>query len=176
VEGVRAAAAGNLLPAIDANARRAIEVAGQRIAEQSKWPRVDFRAVSAHYFDVLRLPMMSGRAFTPMDQPASEPVAIVSESMARKFWPSGHAIGERVRTPSGAWLRIVGICGDVVHDLFDGRTPTLYLPMTQAPAEALVFAVRTAGDPLASVDGARRRSRRWMRPSRCSRSRACARS
>ena len=156
VAGARDAAAGNVLPAIDSNATRAIEVAGQPIAEQSKWPRVDFRAVSPHYFDVLRLPMISGRAFTAMDQPASEPVAIVSESMARKLWSDGHAVGERVRLPDGAWLRVVGICGDVVHNWFDGRKPTLYRPLAQAPSDYLAFAVRSTGDPVALVDGARR--------------------
>jgi putative ABC transport system permease protein len=129
-------------------------VAGQPIAEQSKWPRVDYRLVSPRYFDVLRLPMLTGRAFTALDQKASEPVAIVSESMARKFWPRG-AIGQQVRIASGQWLRIVGVCGDVVHDWFSGRVPTLYRPMAQAPADALVFAIRTQGDPLALAADAR---------------------
>ena len=156
VAGVRVAAAGNVVRAIDANPQRRIEVAGQPAAEPSKWPRVDYRVVSPQFFNVLRLPIVSGRAFTTGDQPATEAVAIVSESMARRFWPSGQAIGERVRTTDGGWARIVGVCGDVVHDWFDGRTPTLYRPLTQAPADALVFALRTDGDPLALVDGARR--------------------
>jgi putative ABC transport system permease protein len=155
VAGAREVAAGNVLPAIDSNARRAVEVAGQPVTEQSKWPRVDYRLVSPRYFDVLRMPLLSGRVFTTADQKASEPVAIVSESMARKFWPSGPAIGERIRIADGPWMRIVGISGDVVHDWFDGRVPTLYRPMAQAPADALVFAVRTAGDPLALVADAR---------------------
>jgi putative ABC transport system permease protein len=100
--------------------------------------------------------MLSGRAFTVADQRTAEPVAIVSESMALKFWPSSRAIGERVRIANGPWLRIVGICGNVVHDWSDGRdVPMLYRPMTQAPSDSLVFAVRTAGDPLALVAGAR---------------------
>jgi putative ABC transport system permease protein len=153
--GVRLAAAGNVLPAIDSNAVRAIEVAGQPIAEQAKWPRVDYRLVSPHYFDVLRMPVLTGRAFSEADQKGSEPVAVVSEAMAKKLWPRGHAVGERVRLASGPWLRVVGVCGDVVHDWFEGRVPTLYRPMAQAPADALVFAIRTPGDPLAAVADAR---------------------
>jgi putative ABC transport system permease protein len=151
VAGVRDAAVGNVIPAVDTNSRRLIEVAGQPIAEQSKWPRVDYRVVSPHYFDVLRLPLLSGRGFTALDQKASEPVAVVSEAMARKLWPSGGAVGERVRIANGDWMRVVGICGDVVHDWFDGRVPTLYRPLVQAPSETLVFAIRTAGDPLSVV-------------------------
>ena len=154
VPGATMVAVGNVLPAIDSNAVRAIEVAGQPIAEQSNWPRVDYRLVSHRYFDVLRLPMLTGRAFTELDQKASEPVAIVSELMAKRFWPQG-AIGERVRIAGGQWLRIVGVCGDVVHDWFDGRVPTLYRPMAQAPMDAMVFAIRTPGDPLLLAADAR---------------------
>jgi len=154
VPGARVAAAGNVLPAIDSNARRAIEVAGQPIVEQSQWPRVDYRVVSTRYFDALRLPLLTGREFTTADQKASEQVAIVSESMGRKFFPNG-AIGERVRLANGPWMRVVGICGDVVHDWFDGRVPTLYRPVAQAPVDGVAFAIRTSGDPLALVPDAR---------------------
>ena len=161
--GARDAAAANVLPAIDSNATRAIELPGRPAVDPSKAPRVDYRVVSPRYFDVLRVPVLSGRAFAAADQKNGEPVAIVSESMARKFWPAG-AIGERVRIAGGPWMRIVGICGDVVHDWFDsqrwaenanGRVPTLYRPIAQAPSDALVLAVRTSGDPLALVPGVR---------------------
>jgi putative ABC transport system permease protein len=155
--GVRDVAVGNILPAIDSNWSRAIEVDGQPVADRSKAPRVDYRTVSPTYFAVLRMPLLAGRAFTPADQTTSEPVAIVSESMARKFWPTATPIGQRIRVLDGAWLRIVGVCGDVVHDWFDSRNvPTLYRPLEQAPSDALVFAIRTVGDPLAAVADARR--------------------
>ena len=62
---------------------------------RSKAPEVDYRAVSPQYFDVLRMPVARRTAFTPADREDAEPVAIVSESMARKFWPDG----ERSRQP-----------------------------------------------------------------------------
>ncbi|MBW8866947.1 MAG: ABC transporter permease [Acidobacteria bacterium] len=156
IAGVREASAGNVIPAVDTNSTRPIEIAGKPIAEVSKWPRVDYRVISPRYFGVLRLPLMSGRAFTTADRKGAEPVAIVSESLARKYWPSASPIGERVRIADGAWMRIVGICGDVVHDWFDGRVPTLYRPLPQAPTDTLIFAVRTSGDPMAVVADARR--------------------
>src|SRR4029079_1058125 len=121
----------------------------------SKWPRVDYRVISTQYFEVLRLPLLSGRTFTTADRKGAEPVAIVSEPLARKYWPSGSPIGERLRIEDGAWMRVVGICGDVVHDWFDGRVPTLYRPIMQASVDALVFAVKTGGDPMALVADAR---------------------
>jgi putative ABC transport system permease protein len=150
VPGARDVTAGNVLPAMDYNNVRPIEIPGQPALEPSKQPRVDYRIISPRYFDVLRMPLVSGRAFTDADHKTAEPIAIVSETMARKFWPSG-AVGERVRIANGPWLRIVGVCGDVVHDWFDGRKPTLYRPIAQAPGEALAFAIRTDGDPLSLV-------------------------
>jgi putative ABC transport system permease protein len=155
VSGVREAAVANVTPAISSNAVRAIDVTGQPVNQLSKWPRVDYRLVSSRYFDTLRLPVRSGRAFTDADRKGSEEVAIVSESMALKLWPKGDAIGGRVRLTGGGWIRVVGICGDVVHDWFSGRVPTLYRPMAQAPTDAVVFAVRTAGNPLALAGAAR---------------------
>ena len=155
VPGVAEALAANVIPAVDTNSSRAIEIGGKPIAEVSKWPRVDYRVVSPRYFDVLRMPVVAGRTFTAADRSGSDPVAIVSESLARKYWPSASPIGERIRIADGNWLRIVGVCGDVVHDWFDGRVPTLYRPLLQAPADALVFALRTASDPLSVVAGAR---------------------
>jgi putative ABC transport system permease protein len=156
IGGVRDVAAANVLPAIDSNARRSIEIAGQPQGDPTKAPRVDFRAISSRYFDVLRLPIVTGRAFGDGDQGRSEPVAIVSESMARRFWPAGSALGERVRILDGRWMRIVGICGDVVHDWFDGRAPTLYVPLSQAPTGSLAFALRTSADPNTIVADVRR--------------------
>ena len=155
VPGVAEALAANVIPAVDTNSSRAIEIGGKPIAEVSKWPRVDYRVVSPRYFDVLRMPVVAGRTFTAADRSGSDPVAIVSESLARKYWPSASPIDERIRIAGGGWLRIVGVCGDVVHDWFDGRVPTLYRPLPQAPADALVFALRTASDPLSVVAGAR---------------------
>ncbi len=155
IAGSRGVAAANVLPAIDTNARRIIEIAGQPAVDPQNRPRVDFRAASAQYFEVLGMPLLAGRPFRDSDQAASEPVAIVSAAMAQRFWPDGRAIDQRVRVADGRWLRVVGICGDVVHDWFEGRVPTLYVPLAQEPPESLAFAVRTAGNPSASVADAR---------------------
>src|SRR5207302_11369468 len=99
--GAQQVAAANVVPALDSNSSRPIEVAGQPIPDASKRPRVDYRQVSPRYFDVLKLPILSGRGFADGDQKSAEPVAIVSESLARKFWQAGQAIGERVRVNDG---------------------------------------------------------------------------
>jgi hypothetical protein len=108
----------------------------------------------------LRTPLVSGRAFTDKDRKGGEAVAIVSEAMARKFWPSGGALDQQVRIANGPWMRVVGVAGDIVHDWFDvgttgSRVPTLYRPIAQAPSDTFALAIRTAGDPLSLVADAR---------------------
>jgi putative ABC transport system permease protein len=154
--GVEDVAIADVLPAEDVNIVRRIEIGGQPLADPANLPAVDYRSVSPSYFAVLRTPLVAGRAFAPTDQPASEPVAIVSQSMARKHWPHGDAIGGRVRISNGEWATVVGMCGDVIHDWFDSRNvPTLFRPMAQVPTSDLIVAARTAADPRAIVDDVR---------------------
>jgi hypothetical protein len=88
----------------------------------------------------MRIPLQAGRAFTQFDRNESEPVAIVSERLARLLWPGGNAIGQRLRynpqarTPSP--LRtVVGIAGDVQQRQLGGeRSHDMYVPYRQSPA------------------------------------------
>ena len=158
VPGVAGAALANVLPASDSNTSRRIEIAGQPIPEGTLAPAVDYRTVTAGYFEVMRTPLLSGRAFTAADRPDTAPVVVVSQSMAQKFWPEGNAIGSQLRIGREPWTTVVGICGDVIHDWFDRRNaPTLYRPVTQAIGDRLMFAVRTTA---ASAVGRRRRAPR----------------
>jgi putative ABC transport system permease protein len=94
--------------------------------------------------------------FTDADRAGALPVAIVNDSMARRFWPQGRALGARLKKggPQSAtpWLTIVGIVGDVrVHGQAAAAAPGIYFPSGQheglgiSPGE---MAVRTTGDPL----------------------------
>src|SRR4029079_19600007 len=112
---------------------------------------VDWREISNDYFSTMRIPLRAGRAFTRGDREDTARVAIVSESIARKFSPGEEPMGRKVRAKDGKWLTIVGICGDVIHDWFDRRNaPTLYVPFEQEPNGELAFVVRTTGDPAAA--------------------------
>jgi putative ABC transport system permease protein len=149
VPGVSGAAAVNSLPSSDSNAGRTIEIAGQPQPDPSRKPAVDYRVVSTNYFEVLRVPLVSGRGFTAADREGADAVGIVSASMAKKFWPRGDAVGGSVKV-GNEWVRIVGTCADLVHDVFDAvNVPTLYRPYAQAPTSDLNFAVRASGRPLA---------------------------
>jgi predicted permease len=113
--------------------------------------------VSAGYFEAMRIPMVSGRAFDRRDTATSNKTVIVDERMAKKFWPDRDPIGRRMYTPSDPkdfqkitpntqFLTVVGVAKEV--QLIDPRadvTPvgTVYLPFPQQPIRAITFIVRT---------------------------------
>ena len=113
--------------------------------------RAGFSRVTPGYFATLQIPLLRGRDFTTSDVAAAPAVAIVNDTMARRFWPDRSAVGERLRAHDGV-LEIVGVARDTKHiSLADAEQPWLYLPLAQHPTNnrSLSLAVRTAGDPLA---------------------------
>jgi putative ABC transport system permease protein len=115
-------------------------------------PIVQYRVATPRMFDVLQLPILSGRAFVDTDRSDSQAVTIVSQSMARRYWADIDPIGRRLRIAGGDWLTIVGVCGDVIHDWFDARNqPMMYRPYAQAPTGFMALLVRTSNDPKHAV-------------------------
>jgi putative ABC transport system permease protein len=156
VPGVEFAAAANSVPASGSNSSRAIDIDGHPAPDPRNLPTVDNRLITPAYFDALRIPIKRGRGFTPADHENAAAVAIVSESMAKKFWPDENPIGRRLRVPKGPWITVVGISGDIIQDWFNRRfVPTMYRPMAQAPTDYFGFAVRTPGDPNAVAGAVR---------------------
>ncbi len=157
VAGVEQVAAINNMPTSGSNSSRRIEIEGHPPADPKDLPAVDFRTATADYFSALRIPVLSGRAFTAADRGDTQPVVIVSQSMARKFWGDENVIGRRLRTVNGPWLTVVGISGDVIHDWFNRRnTPAMYRPLPQAPTDFLCLVLRTSAEPASIAPEARR--------------------
>jgi putative ABC transport system permease protein len=148
ISAVQQAALINNMPTSGSNASRTIEIEGHPPADPKNLPSVDFRTNSVEYFQALRIPILRGRDFTIGDREDTQPVVIISQSMARKFWGNEDPIGGRLRAGDGPWLTVVGVSGDVIHDWFIRRnTPVMYRPVTQAPSDYLCVVVRTSGDP-----------------------------
>ena len=156
VPGVEHAAASNSFPASGSNSRRGINVDGHPAPDPNNLPVVNTRTVSPDFFNVLGIPLQRGRGFATSDRETNAPVAILSESMARKYWPGEDPIGRRLKFKTGEWITVVGICGDIIQDWFDQRfVPTMYLPIAQTPTEYFGLAVRTTGDPNTVAAGVR---------------------
>jgi putative ABC transport system permease protein len=90
--------------------------------------------VTPGYFQTMRIPILRGRGFTDTDRGGQLPVAIVSESVARMFWPNGDAVGKRIGYPwDSPWLTIVGIVPDTKQDsLRDTSRTSVYTPWEQS--------------------------------------------
>jgi len=116
--------------------------------------------ISPNYFRTLGVPLLKGRDFNEGDGEGAPQVVIISELMARRYWPEEVAIGRRFKLiGSGAnarWRTIVGIVGDVKQSWFDSEMrPQMYLPYMQTPQQAMHFLVRTFSEPLSLAAGAR---------------------
>ncbi len=113
----------------------------------------ELRVASRDYFRAAGIPLQEGRLFEKSDRRGSPLVILVSRAAARKFWPAGDALGQRVRfgaRPAVTRLEgeIVGIVGDVRDGgLAIGPTPEFYGCMEQAPVGYFSVVVRTSGPP-----------------------------
>ena len=99
---------------------------------------------------------MTGRLFTPSDGPDSPQVAIVNQTLARRYFPTETAVGKRISADTGeTWITIVGVVGDVRHyGLQREPTDEVYLPFARgAPIREGTFLVRTTADPAAMAAG-----------------------
>lgn len=120
-------------------------------------PSVEYATASDEFFSALDIPVRAGRVFTREDQVGSPPVLVISESVARRYWPAASPIGARVRianlphggTDSSTVLQIVGVVGDVRPSLVEDAVPTLYVSERQWVGYGGNVIVRTDGDAAA---------------------------
>jgi putative ABC transport system permease protein len=123
-------------------------------------PDANYVVVSPDYFRTMQIPVRRGGAFTDFNTSASEPVAIVSESLAHKYWPGQNPLGRRIKISADAndqtqpWRTVVGVAGNVrTEGQYAPFIPEIYVPYTQYPwiLWPRNILVRTTGDPLAIV-------------------------
>ncbi len=114
------------------------------------------------FFRTMQIPVLRGREFTEQDKTGATPVAIVTESFARKYFPNEDALGKRFKpgvsdgVTKKAMREIVGVVGDVKErGITDAIAPQYYLPFTQAILNSPTLVVRTKGDPTALIGAVR---------------------
>ena len=114
------------------------------------------RRVTRDYFRTMGIPLLSGRAFRPTDVPSAPFVVVINETLARRIYPDGDALGRQILWGDEP-LEIVGIVGDhKQHGLADDVLPAMYLEYAQIyVSESMYLAVRTSGDPLSLVPAIR---------------------
>jgi putative ABC transport system permease protein len=152
--GVVSAAAASDLPLGGGN-NGPLYIEGQPVPKDA-WsgPPVRRCEVTPGYFRTLGIPLLRGQDFTFADTLDSPRVAIVSEAMARRFWPATDAVGRRFKHSweSKEWITVVGVVGDVrEYGLERPGMPEAYFPEIQETSSSLCLVVRAANDPMAQI-------------------------
>lgn len=142
-------------------------ISGNFVIEGKREPRAgepqpSVRAISARYLDAMRIPLIEGRGISATDGAQTPRVVVISEDVARHYWPNEHAIGHRIRfNTGGEWLTVVGVSGRIVENWFMNEpAPLAYVPYTQFPSSQATLVVRTSGDPMQIATAALRQLRR----------------
>jgi len=159
--GVEAAGVIDDVPLDNGGSHQPIAIEGRPLLPMSEQPEVDVRLASPGYMSALRIPVLRGRDINDGDLAGRPAVVLISESMARQFWPGEDAVGKRLTltfSPS-AVREVVGIVGDVKLDGLDQKRPStvLYYPQAQVSAGSdwhsfpMVLAVRAASNPAGMV-------------------------
>lgn len=100
--------------------------------------------VGPHYFRTLRIPLLRGREFAELDASDSEPVAIVTEAMATRYWRTEDVVGLSVRIGEQS-VRVVGVVADSKYrSLTEEPVPHLYLPASQHYQPRMTLHLRTS--------------------------------
>jgi putative ABC transport system permease protein len=152
--GVESAGAVRNLPASNVeNATTPFTIEGRPSRSAAEMPVADLQSATPDYFRVLRIPLVSGSVFSPGDNLLAPRVALVSRTMAQRFWPGDDPVGKRIQLgkpdSASAWITIAGVIGDVKQNWFEpGLHSVIYLPVAQAPRRTLAVVVRTTGDPM----------------------------
>ena len=117
-------------------------------------------AITPNYFRVMGVPLREGRFFEIGDADGAPPAVIINETMARRFWPNGSAVGQRIKygqlSSRAPWMSIVGVVGDTRRTGYDAVVrPETYLPHAQSPDSGQMLVIRTSGDPEAFIPSLR---------------------
>jgi len=131
---------------------------GVRIAgpKESEWISMDYREITPGYFQAIGTPLKQGRGFTESDSESSNPVVIINEAVARKYFQGQSSLGKYLYV-SGVLCEVVGVVGDVKSYVDQPAEPTTFLPAAQAKlGTSSLFegwfprsiVVRTTGNPL----------------------------
>jgi putative ABC transport system permease protein len=149
--GVQAAGFSTILPLAGTNSDWSFTIEGQPSNDNSPSPDEEKRQVASDYFRALETPLIKGRFFTDADKADAPLVMIVNQAFAKKFWPKGDALGQRVTfgdpKKDPKWITIVGVVGDIRHFGLDtDPKPEMYVPFAQDAYFTTIYVVRSNQD------------------------------
>jgi len=113
---------------------------------------------SPNFFEMMEIPILLGRGFTPRDSETAPKVVVINEAAAKKYFPNENPIGQRFGSSveTTDQLEVVGVLRDAKYNsIRDEAPPTMYVPYFQARAGSAVIEVRTYGEPVSVTSGVR---------------------
>jgi predicted permease len=158
IPGVQSVSLGDWYPLQQPRTRDVFAEAGGTGSKAGRGAPAPVLAASPGWFETLGVSIVAGRGFTAADREGREPVAIVSQSLARQLWPEGGALGSRVfvsaddetNVPGRSMARVVvGVVRDVRQTQADENLADVYVPLLQRPSRFAQIYIRTAGAPMA---------------------------
>ena len=168
--GVQAVAMTSTLPVAGYGSGAWFNLLDRPLPANETPPAVPYRLVSTDYLQVMGIPLLRGRPFDAGDRLDATRAVIVSEAVARRFWPGEDPLGKQIYLgapdnrlfPDGV---VVGVAADVKQDGLADPTPeTVYFPATLLPGwPFFTFALRTSADPTALAAAAREQVRQLDR-------------
>ncbi len=156
VPGVRLAALSSTVPmSTDSVGSTSIVPEGHQLPTGQDSIGVLDAIVDERYFDVMDIPIVEGRAFTERDRDGTPLVAVVNESLARKYWPDASALGKRFQlaaAPGRPWVQIVGVAKESKYIwLAEPPTDFVYMPYQQHPRSNMTLLAQSIGDDPAAL-------------------------
>lgn len=150
IPGVQSVGATTTLPLSGANMTFKFSVDGQVAKASAEKVPAQYRAISPNYFRTMGVALIQGREFTDNDQSNAPGVVVINETLARRAFPAGDALGKHITITYGkpTSREIVGIVGDVKHlRLNEEAKPEMYVPYSQNPWAFMTFVMRTEVPP-----------------------------
>jgi len=155
--GVRAAGAINFLPLTGMASATSFTIVGRPDPGAGNKPGTGVRVVDPNYFRAMDIPLRHGRAFTAGDTQKSPRVLIISETLARRFFPDENPLGKKLIIDWNDNLpdEIVGVVGDILHEGMDAQPePMIYWPEARMPYNAMTIVARSERDPVSVASAA----------------------
>jgi len=123
-------------------------IQGRAVGPNEVAPQAEMQIVSGEYFTTIGVPIMKGRTFDEHDRLGTEEVAVLSRSLAQRYWRDAEPLGARISPDGGdTWLRVVGVAGDVRdHALDQDPIDVFYVAFAQTPGGENVL-LRSTNDP-----------------------------
>ena len=167
VPGLRSVA-GTVYPPLTGNNPIPFTIQGKQAANPDEFT-ADFYPVTPNFFNTMKIRLLRGRDFTDRDTVHAPWVAIVNETMARRFFPNENPLGQRIRvdlSPEDQPREIIAVVHDIPASHPQTRQdPAIYIPFVQAAAHStgpftglhlqMTFLMRTAGDPMSALSAVR---------------------